>query len=102
MPVINTTNGDLKKMSNEKLSPESVQPQEKLAQVDFLSLELVKTHRKIALANAEKALAQNESTEMAYRYVLLQICYKYGLNLDVDKLSETGEITRGSSDAKNK
>lgn len=78
----------------------SDKPTEKLEEVDRLALELSKANRKTALAQAEKALAQNETAELAYKYVVLQLYMKYGLN-QADTINEaTGEITRGGAAVK--
>jgi hypothetical protein len=69
---------------------------ERLQEVDRMALELAKANRKTALANAEKALAQNETAELAYKYVVLQICMKYGLT-DADLLNEDGSFVRGGA-----
>ncbi len=69
-------------------------PEERISEEDRLALELAKANRKVALANAEKALAQNESSEMSYRYVVLQIFMKYGMNPNADLLKEDGVVLR--------
>jgi hypothetical protein len=68
----------------------------KLQEIDRMALELAKANRKVTLANAEKALAQNETSELAYKYVVLQLYMKYGLT-EVDAISEAGEILRGGA-----
>lgn len=70
-------------------------PTEKISEEDRLNLELAKSNRKVALANAEKALAQNEASELNYRYVVLQLFMKYGLNPTADLLREDGTVLRG-------
>lgn len=70
-------------------------PVERISEEDRLTLELAKSNRKVALANAEKALAQNESSEVNYRYVVLQIFMKYGMNPNADLLKEDGTVLRG-------
>jgi hypothetical protein len=70
-------------------------PVEKISEEDRLNLELAKANRKVALANAEKALAQNESSETNYRYIVLQIFMKYGMNPGADLLHEDGTVKRG-------
>lgn len=80
-------------MSSKEKSVEK--PIEKISEEDRLSLELSKSNRKVALANAEKALAQNESAEVAYRYLVLQLFVKYGLNPVTDAMQEDGTIARG-------
>lgn len=69
---------------------------EKLSEVDRLALELAKANKKIALTQAEKAIAQNETSELAYKYVVLQLYMKYGLT-EVDAISEAGDILRGGA-----
>lgn len=70
--------------------------QEKIAEVDRLALELAKSKREVALAEAKTALANNEKADLAYRYVVLQIYLKYGMN-DKDALTEGGDIVRGGA-----
>jgi len=75
---------------------ETVQlPVEKISEEDRLTLELAKANRRVALAEAEKALAKNESSEVNYRYVVLQIFMKYGMNPSADLLKEDGTVLRG-------
>jgi hypothetical protein len=69
---------------------------ERLQETDRLTLELAKSNRKTALANAEKAIAQNETAELAYKYIVLQLYMKYGLT-EQDAISEQGEILRGGA-----
>lgn len=69
---------------------------ERLQETDRLALELAKANRKTALANAEKAIAQNETAELAYKYVVLQLYMKYGLT-EQDAISEQGEVLRGGA-----
>ena len=71
-------------------------PVEKLSEVDKLSLDLARTKRQTALAEAKTALANNENSELQYKYLILQIYMKYGLTAD-DALSETGDIIRGGA-----
>jgi hypothetical protein len=82
-------------MSEENVREEE-KANEKLAEVDRLALELAKSNRKTVLAQAEKALAQNETAELAYRYVVLQLYMKYGLT-EADAITEGGEILRGGA-----
>jgi hypothetical protein len=67
--------------------------QERLSEVDRMALELAKSQRQTALAEAKTALANNEKSELAYKYVVLQLYMKYGLT-DRDAISEAGEIIR--------
>lgn len=72
---------------------------EKLSEVDRLALELSKANRRTALAQAEKAIAQNETSELAYKYVVLQLYMKYNLT-EADAISEIGDILRGGAHLK--
>lgn len=67
-----------------------------LMDVDKLQLELAKSNRKTALANAQKALAENEVAELKYKYLVLQIYMRYGLT-EADAISETGDIIKGGA-----
>lgn len=69
---------------------------EKLLDIDRMSLELAKSNKRTALANAEKAIAQNENAELAYKYIVLQLYMKYGLT-EADAINEQGEILRGGA-----
>lgn len=69
---------------------------EKLSEVDRLNLDLARTKRQTALAEAKTALANNENAELNYRYLVLQLYMKYGLTAD-DALSEAGDIVRGGA-----
>lgn len=73
-------------------------PTEKMSDVDTMSLELAKSRRETALAEAKTALAQNEKVELAYKYVVLQLYMKYGLT-EADAITESGEIVRGGAKA---
>ena len=65
----------------------------RLAEIDRMALELAKSQRQTALAEAKTALANNEKAELAHRYVVLQLYMKYGLT-ERDAISETGEIIK--------
>lgn len=68
----------------------------KLADVDRLALELARQRRQTALAEAKTALAQNEISELSYKYTVLQLYMKYGLT-DADAISENGDIIKGGA-----
>jgi hypothetical protein len=68
-------------------------PTPKLGEVDRMALELAKSKRQTALAEAKTALAQNENAELAYKYVVLQLYMKYGLT-ERDAISENGDILK--------
>lgn len=86
--------------------PEVVEPEveqgkaqalpERLLETDRLALELAKSKRQTALAEAKTALANNENAELSYKYVVLQLYMKYGLS-ERDAVSEAGEILRGGA-----
>jgi len=78
------------------VEPTAAPAAEKIAEVDRMALELAKSKRETALAEAKTALANNEKADLAYRYVVLQIYLKYGLT-DKDALSEGGDIVRGGA-----
>ena len=86
-------------MKDEVVNDMSVASTLKLAEIDRMALELAKSNKKTALANAEKALAQNETAYLAYKYVVLQLYMKYGLT-EVDAITESGEIIKGGAAAK--
>lgn len=69
---------------------------ERIADTDRMALELAKANKRAALAQAEKALAQNETSELAYKYTVLQIYMKYGMN-ENDALGEDGTVMRGGA-----
>jgi hypothetical protein len=67
---------------------------ETISNEDRAVLEMAKMNRKLAFSEAQKALAQNESAEMAHRYALLQLYMKHSLNPDKDLIDEQGNIHR--------
>lgn len=79
-------------------APSIPAPQEKLADVDKLQLDLAKARRETALAQAKEALAKNETADLNYKYVILQLYMKYGMS-QADALSENGDIVRGGAAA---
>jgi hypothetical protein len=84
------------------MSDESTQtveaPKEQLSDMDKLQLELAKSRRQTVLAQAEKALAQNESAELSFKNIVLQLYMKYHMDSN-DAISEQGEILRGGAAA---
>lgn len=68
----------------------------KMSDTDRMVLELAKSKRQVALAEAKTALAQNENAELSYKYVVLQLYMKYGLT-EKDAINENGEIIRGGA-----
>lgn len=71
-------------------------PTERLQEVDRMALELAKSKRQTALAEAKTALANNDNAELSYKYVVLQIYMKYGLT-EADAITEAGEVLRGGA-----
>ncbi len=80
-------------MNPEDKDKETVSDQDKNA------LQLAKMRLKIAEANAEKALAQTECAEVSYRYLLLQVYFKYKIDPKVDALDEEGNIIRNNKES---
>jgi hypothetical protein len=76
--------------------PTPVPPQPKLMDVDRMTLELARQRRLTALADAKTALAQSETAELSYKYVVLQLYMKYGLT-DADAVSENGDIIKNGA-----
>jgi hypothetical protein len=76
--------------------PVTTAPTEKMSDVDRMQLELARSKRQTALAEAKTALAQNENAELNYKYVVLQLYMKYGLT-QADAISENGDIVRGGA-----
>ena len=70
------------------------QQKEFLTDADKHTLDMIKMKRQLALANAEKALAQNEASELTYTNLVLQLTFKYSLK-EKDQITEQGEIIRG-------
>lgn len=68
-------------------------PNPRLADMDRMALELAKSKRQTALAEAKTALANNENAELSYKYVVLQLYMKYGLT-ERDAISENGDIIK--------
>lgn len=83
-------------MSGEATPKEpTTESREFLSEQDKHALDLVKMKKALALANAEKALAQNEAAELQYNNLVLQLTFKYSLK-EKDVITEQGEIKRGS------
>lgn len=76
-------------------------PNPRLHEVDRLNLELAKSNRKTALAQAKQAIAESELAELSYKNFVLQLYMRYGLN-DQDAISEAGEILKGQAKFVNK
>ena|SRR5260221_4900115 len=68
----------------------------RLSDMDRMALELARQQRLTTLADARAAVAQTEKSELAYKYVVLQLYMKYGLT-DADAISETGDIIKGGA-----
>jgi hypothetical protein len=79
-----------------EISADSEKVTERLSELDKMTLELAKSNKKVALAQAEKAIAQNETADLAYKYVVLQIYMKYKLS-EMDAIGEGGEIIRNGA-----
>jgi hypothetical protein len=60
---------------------EATSAPQRLTEEDRMKLELAKADKKIALANAEKAIAQNDLADMKYRNFVLELYVRYGAML---------------------
>lgn len=69
---------------------------ESLNEQDKNTLDKAKLQRQIASLEAEKSLARNESADASFKYLVLQLYVKYGLNTQNDAIGENGEIVRGA------
>lgn len=84
-------------MSDKEQVQDSVEKKElpsKLIDVDRLNVELIKTQRQLAVANAKTALAEQEKIELQYRIMVTNLFNKYGLGPQ-DRIDEEGNIVRG-------
>ena len=68
----------------------------RLSDLDIMTLELAKSKRQTALAEAKAALANNENAETVYKYTVLQLYLKYKLT-SKDAISEDGSIIYNNS-----
>ena len=78
------------KEENEQVSQE----EEFLPENDRMALELAKAKRQVAMANAEKAVAQGETADIAYKYTVMQIYMKHGLTSEDTIQESTWKIIR--------
>jgi hypothetical protein len=70
--------------------------QEKMHEQDRMLLEVAKSRKETAMAQAREAAAKNETAELTYKYIVLQLYMKYGLTA-ADAISENGDIVRGGA-----
>ena len=68
----------------------------RLSDVDRMELELSKMRRKLAIAEAEKALSESNKAELEYKYIVLQLYMKYKLTAE-DAIDERGNIMFGGA-----
>jgi hypothetical protein len=62
-----------------------------LSDIDKLTLEIAKYKKQLAAVQVEKTIAQHESAEMAFKYLIYQLYVKYGLT-NKDAIDENGNI----------
>lgn len=74
--------------------PQAVVP-ERLSDEDRHALDLAKMNAKLAVSQAEKALAENRAAEQAFKYLVLQLYVKYGLT-EADGIDENGFVHRNA------
>lgn len=67
-----------------------------ISETDKLVLELLKMKKILAMSQVEKAVAQQETAEIALRHTVLQIYMKYGLS-EVDIIDDSGNIIYGGA-----
>ena len=89
--------GEVEKDVNVK--PDNNIPKElptKITDLDRMNIELMKSHRREALANAKAAVAEQEKLEVQYQMMVQQLFSKYGLGAQ-DRVDDSGNIIRGGS-----
>jgi len=64
-----------------------------ISEEDRLKIELAKMKRQNAILNAQKAMAQSETADLAFKYAVLQVYMKYGLGPDDIIDDNTGQIS---------
>lgn len=72
--------------------------EEFISEEDRLKLEIAKVKKHNAILNAQKAMAQNETAELAFKYTVLQLYMKYGLGPNDVIDDNTGKIGRDSDE----
>jgi len=77
-------------------APVAAAPLPKLSDLDKMALDLAKEKRKTVLAEAKTSIALNDSAELAFKYVVLQLYFKYNLSSS-DAINENGEIIIGGA-----
>ncbi len=70
-------------------------PVECLPDEDKRALETATLNKKLALSQAEKALAENNVADISYKYLILQLYMKHGLTV-ADGIDEAGNIHRNA------
>lgn len=70
-------------------------PATKLSPDDKVALDLAKAKRDLAVAQAEKMVAQSETADVSFKYLVLQIYMKYKLT-EKDGIDEAGNIIYGN------
>lgn len=80
-----------------KEKPIQFQVIERLTDQDKSLLDIIKSKRELALANAKTALAQSEVAELTHNNIILQLAMKYNL-VDGDQINDDGSIKRKSAE----
>lgn len=73
-----------------------VSPQETLQGEDRAVFEMAKMQRQLAIARAEKVLAETQTTEAEFKVMLMRLYMKLGLNPEKDSIDEQGHIRRNA------
>lgn len=71
-----------------------------LSEIDKSKIALSIMNRKLALANAQRVLAEQENAELAYKYLVVQLYMKYGLSKE-HVITDNGEILLKSEQGEN-
>ncbi len=71
-----------------------VDKERSISEEDRLKIELAKIKKQNAILNAQKAMAQSETAELAFKYTILQVYMKYGLGPDDIIDDSTGKIQK--------
>ena len=77
-------------------STTSAPVEERLTEADMMELDRANTQKRLALANAEKALAENNLAELGYKYTVLALYMKHGMK-PTDSFDEKGVIHRNAA-----
>ena len=78
------------------MNPESNVVQEKLSAEDINLLQVSRLNRQVAQLTAEKAIADNNTADILYKYTILQLYVRNNLSSS-DAIDEQGNIHRNAN-----